>query len=97
MTTNDAVAIGLREAERRARWQQWLFWGSVAIEALLIAGFLGLADWRNRTHVLLFLSTLGVYYALALAVASLTLRLEECTRRILQGVKLLDVGEKAGQ
>lgn len=89
MTTDNAVAIGLREAERRARWQGWLFWGSVAIEGLLIAGFLALADWRNRTHVLLFVSTLGVYYAIALGVASLTLRLEECTRRILQGVNLL--------
>ena len=89
MTTNDAVAIALGEAERRARWQSWLFWGSVGIEAVLIAGFIGLADWRNRSHVLLFLSTLGVFYAIALGVASLTLRLDDCTRRILTAVSLL--------
>ncbi len=88
MTTTDAVAVALREADRRARWQQWLFWGAVAIEAGLIISFLALADWRNRTHVLLFLATLGTFYAIALGVASLSLRLDDCTRRILQAVSL---------
>ena len=89
MTTNDAVAAALREVDRRALWQRRLFWGAVALEAALIAAFLGLADWRNRTHVLLFMSTLGVFYAIALGIASLTLRLDACTRRILQAVSLL--------
>ena len=89
MTTQDAVAAALREADRRARWQPRLFWGAVAIEAALIVSSLTLADWQNRTHVLLFLSTLGICYAVALGVVSLTLRLDECTRRILRSVSLV--------
>ncbi len=89
MQTTDLVSAALREHDRRARSQQWLFWGGVAIEAALIAAFLILADWRNRTHVLLFISTLGVFYAVALGVVSLTLRLDDSTRRILKAVGLM--------
>ena len=89
MTTNDAVTLALRDAARRARWQHWLFWGALGIEAALIIAFLALADWQNRTHVLLFVATLGTFYAIGLGVASLSLRLDDCTRRILQAVSLV--------
>ena len=92
MTTHDVVSAALRVHDRRTRWQAWMFWGGVAIEAALIVAFLFLADWKNRTHVLLFISTLGVFYALALGVVSLTLRLDDSTRRVLTAVGLIRAG-----
>lgn len=88
MTTINAVSAALNEAERRARRQHRVFWGAVAIEAGLIGSFLALADWGNRTHILLFLSTLGICYAIGLGVASLTFRVDDATRRMLQAVSL---------
>jgi hypothetical protein len=88
MDTTGAVTAALREADRRARWQFWLFWSGVAIEAALIGAFLWLADWSNRTHLLLFFSTLGVFYAVALGIASVSIRVEDCTRRVLQALSL---------
>ena len=95
MTTNNAVSAALQEADRQSRRQRLLFWGAAAIEAALIASFLALADWGDRTHVLLFLSTLGVFYAIGLGVASLTFRVDDAARRILQALSLV-VRERPG-
>ena len=88
MSSLQLKSAALHESDRRARRQYALFWGGVAIEALLIGAFLFLADWQNRTHLLLFFSTLGVFYAIALGIVSLSLRLDDSTRRILKAIGL---------
>ena len=88
MTTLNPKAAALAEADRVDLRQTVIFWLTVSIEAGLIAAFLALADFSNRTHVLLFISSMSVYSTVALGVAGLNMRLEQGQRHMLEALKL---------
>lgn len=88
MNANNPKAAALAEADRLESKHLWIFWLTVAIEAGLIAGFLALADFSDRTHILLFISSMAVYSTVALGVAGLNMRLDQGQRRLLEALKL---------
>ena len=88
MTTSNPKAAALAEADRVDSRQTVIFWLTVFIEAGLIAAFLALADFSNRTHMLLFIASMSVYSTVALGVAGLNMRLEQGQRHMLEALKL---------
>jgi hypothetical protein len=88
MTALDPKAAALAEADRIDARHAAIFWLTVIIEAGLIAAFLLLADFKDRTHVLLFIAAMSVYSTVALGVAGLNMRLEQSQRRMLEALKL---------
>lgn len=88
MSTNDPRLAALAESDRMELRQKTIFWLTLLIEAGLIAGFLALADFSNRVHVLLFISSMAVYSTLVLGLVGLNMRLEHGQRRLLEALKL---------
>lgn len=86
--TNDPHLAGLAEADRLGRRQQQALFGAVAIEAALIAAFLLLADFGDRLHVLLFVSTIAVYSTVGAGLFALAARIDEGNRRVLEALRL---------
>ena len=88
MTALDPKAAALAEADRLDARQATIFWLTILIEAGLIAAFLLLADFKDRTHMLLFIASMSVYSTVALGVAGLNMRLEQSQRRMLEALKI---------
>lgn len=88
MSTNEPHLAGLAEADRAERRQRLLLFGAVAVEAILIAAFVLLADFSNRTHVLLFISAMVIYSMVGLGVGALALRIDHGNRRVLEALRL---------
>ena len=88
MTMHEPHLAGLAEADRAERRQRALLFAAVGVEALLIAAFLLLADFANRTHLLLFISAMVIYSMVGLGVGALALRIDHGNRRVLEALRL---------
>ena len=86
--TNQPHLAGLAEADRLARRQRQCLFAAVAIEAALIAAFVLLADFTNRTHFLLFVSTIAVYSTIGAGLVALAARIDQGNRRVLEALRL---------
>lgn len=85
---NDPRLAGLAEADRLERRQRTILFASVAVESVLIAAFLLLADFSNRTHLLLFISAMVIYSMVGLGVGALAMRIDHGNRRVLEALRL---------
>ena len=56
---------------------------------LTFAGFLLLADFSNRTHTLLLITTIAVYTILAFGLVALGTHVNRNTLRVLKAIELL--------
>lgn len=88
MTHHEPHLAGLAEADRAERRQRLLLFAAVAVESLLIAAFLWLADFSNRTHVLLFISAMVIYSMIGLGVGALAIRIDHGNRRVIEALRL---------
>ena len=88
MTTDDPRLAALAQADRSARNQRLFILAAAAIEAALIAAFLLLADFGNRTHVLLFVSTIAVYSTIGAALLALAARIDQSNHRVIEALRL---------
>jgi hypothetical protein len=80
----------LNRIERTEQHYKAAFFGAAVIEASFIAGFLLLADFSNRMHLLLLISTFAVYTILALGLVALGSFMNRNTLRILKAIELLE-------
>ena len=60
--------------------------GAAVVEALFLGGFALLADFHNRVHVLIFLSTIAIYSILGLGLMALRAFMQRQTLLVLQAV-----------
>jgi hypothetical protein len=81
---NQVRGSALERVERVGRRYRIAFFGALAVEAFFLAGFVLLADFSNRTHVLLLVATVVVYTILALGS-----HVSRNTLRVLQAIELL--------
>ena len=86
---SDPVADTLRRMQMIEQRSRIAFGAAVVLEAAFIAAFLLLADFRDRTHVLLLLTvagllTLGVLWSVALVGV-----VNRNTLRVLRGFEAL--------
>lgn len=87
-TTLDAVrAAALLRIDRSERAYRAAFVAAAAAEGLLLLGFLLLADFHDRTHVLIFLATVGIYTVLGLGLLALGAHVRRQTLLLLQALE----------
>jgi len=86
---NEIRASALDRIERAESRYRVAFFGAVAIEALFLAGFLLLANFSDRTHVLLLVATVAIYTILALGLLALGSHITRSTLRVIKAIELL--------
>ena len=94
-TQGDAVADTLRRMETMEQRSRMSFIAAFVLEGAFLAAFLLLADFKDRTHVLLLLSvsallTLGALWGVALVGV-----VNRHTLRVLRALEMLDGGPRA--
>lgn len=79
----------LDRIDRTERHYKLAFLGAAIVESAFIAGFLLLADFSNRTHTLLLITTIAIYTILAFGLLALGTHVNRNTLRILKAIELL--------
>jgi uncharacterized membrane protein YcfT len=91
---NEVRKTALDRIDRSERQYKVTFFVAAIIEAFFLAGFLLLADFSNRTHLLLLIATVALYSILALGLVALGVHVKSNTLRILNAVELLGRADK---
>ena len=91
---NQVRKDSLERIERAERHSRLATYGAAAVEAALLGGFLLLADFANRTHVLLLIATVAVYTILALGLLAVGAHVSRNTQLVLRAIELVG-GRKA--
>ena len=81
----------LKRIEQTERNYKLMFVGAAAIEAVFLAAFLLLADFSNRLHLLLLISSMTVYTILGFGLIALGLHVNRNALRIINAIE--SIGE----
>jgi hypothetical protein len=84
----------LDRVDRSERHYRLAFFGAVVVEAAFLVTFLLLADFTNRTQVLLLLATCAVYTLLALGLVAVGVHINRNTTRVLTAIQLAAGGQE---
>ena len=76
----------LDRIDRTERAYRAFFLAAAAVEALFLGGFLLLADFGQRLHLLLLLAAVATYTIVALDLLALGQHVSRCTRRVLKAL-----------
>lgn len=79
----------LKQIEKTESNYRLAFIGAAVVEAAFLAAFLLLADFSNRTHVLLFITTMAVYMIVGAGLFALGMHVSRNTLRVLQAIEIL--------
>ncbi len=88
---NAVRKTALDRIDRSERHYKVTFFGAAIIEVFFLAGFILLADFSNRMHVLLLITTIAIYSILALGLVALGVHINRNTLRVLNAVELLGI------
>ena len=86
---NEIRHTTLNLIERNERQYNYAFGGAALIEVVFFAAFLLLADFSNRVHVLLLITTVTVYTVLAFGLIALGLHVNRNTLRVLNALEAI--------
>lgn len=86
----------LDRIDRAERRYKQAFAAAVGIEALMLPVYLALADFSNRTHVLLLIATVATYTIIAIGLVALGAHVNRNTLRILRAVQLAADARRGG-
>lgn len=86
---NAVRKTALDRIDRTERHYKLTFFGAALIEVFFLAGFLLLADFSNRLHLLLLITTVAIYSILALGLVALGVHINRNTLRVVNAVELL--------
>lgn len=89
VNADHARRAALDRIERSERHYRLAFYGAALLEGLFLAAFLLLADFKDRVHLLLFISTVAVYTIIALGLLALGAHVNRNTLRVLKAVEAL--------
>ena len=89
VNADHARRAALARIDRSERNYRLAFFGAVALEGLFLAAFLLLADFKDRVHLLLFISTVAVYTIIALGLLALGAHVNRGTLRVLKALEAL--------
>ena len=85
----DAVRVAaLARIDRSERNFKLAFIGAAIVESAFLVSFLLLADFSNRMHVLLLISTMSCYTIVALGLLALGAHVNRSIARVLKAVEL---------
>ena len=82
-------AAALARIDRTERNFKLAFIGAAVVESLFLVTFLLLADFSNRLHVLLLISTVSCYTIVVLGLVALGAHVNRAIARVLKAVELL--------
>ena len=89
VTNLDEVrSAALARIDRSERNFKLAFIGAAIVESLFMATFLLLADFSNRVHVLLLISTVSCYTIVVLGLVALGAHVNRGIARVLKAVEL---------
>lgn len=81
-------AEALDRVERAERHYKLAFFAAAIVESGFLAGYLLLADFGNRLHVLLLIAAVAIYSIVALGLVALGAHINRNTLRIIKAVEL---------
>ena len=81
-------AAALARIDRSERNFKLAFIGAAIVESLFMVTFLLLADFSNRVHVLLLISTVSCYTIVVLGLVALGAHVNRGIARVLKAVQL---------
>jgi hypothetical protein len=81
-------AEALARVERSERNFKLAFLGAVFVESAFVVSFVLLADFSNRLHVLLLISTVSCYSIVVLGLVALGTHINRGLARILKAMEL---------
>ena len=81
-------AAALARNDRSERNFKLAFIGAAIVESLFMVTFLLLADFSNRVHVLLLISTVSCYTIVVLGLVALGAHVNRGIARVLKAVEL---------
>jgi len=87
---DDIRKTTLTQIERTERNYKLMFFGMAAIEVIFIAAFLVLADFSNRVHLLLLISSMSVYTIIGFGLIALGLHVNQNALRIINAIETSD-------
>lgn len=86
--THNPTGDALDRIDRAERhYKQW-FLAAVGVEAVMLPVYLALADFSNRTHVLLLVAMVATYTIVGIGLVALGAHVNRNTLRILRAVQL---------
>ena len=86
---DEVRAAALARVDRSERNFKLAFVGAGFVEMLFILSFILLADLRDRTHLLLLISTVSCYSIVVLGLFALGAHVNRGVARVLKAVELL--------
>lgn len=83
-------SAALDRMERSERNFKLAIYTAVVWEALFLIAFILGMERHNRLHMLLLISTVGIYTVVLLGLVAVGAHVSRCTQRILKAVELLN-------
>lgn len=87
---DDIRETTLTQIERTERNYKLMFVAMAAIEMIFIAAFLVLADFSNRVHLLLLISSMSVYTIIGFGLMALGLHVNQNALRIINAIEIIE-------
>lgn len=84
----EARREALDRVDRTERDYKLVFLAAALVESAFLVGYLLLADFSNRLHVLLLIAAVAIYTLVALGLVALGAHVKRCTLRILKAIEL---------
>jgi hypothetical protein len=78
----------LAKIEQNERNYKFAFVGVALVEGAFFAAFIVLADFSNRAHLLLLLTTIAIYTIVGFGLVALGLHVNRNTLRVLRAIEL---------
>lgn len=86
--TNNPTGDALDRIDRAERRYKQAFLAAVGVEAVMLPLYLALADFGNRTHVLLLVAMVATYTIVGAGLLALGAHVNRNTLRILRAVQM---------
>ena len=80
----------LARIERNERNYKLMFAGAAVVEFAFLAAFLLLADFSNRVHLLLLISSISVYTIVGFGLIALGLHVNQNALRIINAIESIE-------
>ena len=81
-------AAALARIDRSERNFKLAFFGAAIVETAFVVSFLMLADFSNRLHLLLLISTVSCYSIVVLGLVALGAHINRGIARLLKGLEI---------
>ena len=86
---NDVRINTLKQIEKTESYYKLVFVAAAIIELAFFAAFLLLADFSNRSHLLLLLAAIAIYTILTMGLIALGIYINRSTLRVIRAIETI--------